>query len=284
MRRYVPRVFLLLALAYGSSADSKPKQLPTPRPTAPRTVAPDPEPDLVAYYPFAGNARDAGPAKLHGVVKGAKPVPDRHGCAASAYGFDGEGTVELPVGPVFPSGPFTLAFDMRFDQFPHVTRVCLELPCPITSRAILDKGVLAITMGKWGGESYVYPTVRWRTGGTRWGSVQRAVKLNRRRFYHLTITFDGSTLRTYVDGVEKYAGDAQDPPPREGAPLRLGATSGIDQGFVGVLDEVRIFRRALDAAEVAALYAESTRPSKCPMRSVGGVMHAADSGAGTHGP
>ena len=45
--------------------------------------------DLVAYYPFNGNANDEGGNDLHGTVKGANLTEDRHGNVDKAYYFDG---------------------------------------------------------------------------------------------------------------------------------------------------------------------------------------------------
>ena len=45
--------------------------------------------DLVAYYPFNGNADDESGFNNNGTVSGAVLVPDRHGNPSSAYRFDG---------------------------------------------------------------------------------------------------------------------------------------------------------------------------------------------------
>ncbi len=45
--------------------------------------------DLVAYYPFNGNANDESGFNNHGTVNGAALVADRFGNQNSAYQFDG---------------------------------------------------------------------------------------------------------------------------------------------------------------------------------------------------
>ena len=45
--------------------------------------------DLVAYYPFNGNANDESGKGSHGIVDGAALSPDRHGVSGKAYRFDG---------------------------------------------------------------------------------------------------------------------------------------------------------------------------------------------------
>ena len=86
---------------------------------------------------------------------------------------------------------------------------------------------------------------------------------------HLAATFDGSTARFYIDGAEvasrAYAGDvgASDT-------WRIGAYGSAPGGFFdGVVDDVRIYGRALSAAEVlsdmnTAVAAPDTIPPGAP--------------------
>jgi hypothetical protein len=68
---------------------------------------------------------------------------------------------------------------------------------------------------------------------------------------HLAFTFDGGMMRLYVDGelVDEYAAD---PPVTTEGELEIGAETEHGDHFEGRIDEVRIYGRALDAAEVDA--------------------------------
>jgi hypothetical protein len=68
---------------------------------------------------------------------------------------------------------------------------------------------------------------------------------------HLAVTFDGSILRLYVNGVlvDIEATEGADPG-REGA-LKIGCDGQYGEHFKGRIDEVRIYDRALTAGEVA---------------------------------
>jgi hypothetical protein len=71
---------------------------------------------------------------------------------------------------------------------------------------------------------------------------------------HLAATYDGSTLRLYVNGVQVSS------VPRSGVSsievgtgaLRIGGNTIWGEYFRGLIDEVRIYNRALSAAEIAA--------------------------------
>jgi len=77
------------------------------------------------------------------------------------------------------------------------------------------------------------------------------------QFTHVAATYDGMTLRLYLDGTEVNSGPfVMDPGPANAA-LEIASTGNgditRDQNFVGVLDDVRVYRRTLSACEIAEL-------------------------------
>ncbi len=80
------------------------------------------------------------------------------------------------------------------------------------------------------------------------------------RWVHLAGTFDGATMRIYVDGTEQGALERPGPLAPNGCHLVLGNYE-VDHAahFSGLLDDVRLYDRALTAAEVLAHGAEASR-------------------------
>ncbi len=77
------------------------------------------------------------------------------------------------------------------------------------------------------------------------------------QWYHVVATYDRAAVRLYVNGVLEGQQAASFSLDNGHLPLHIG-TSGIpgaDARFAGALDELAIYHRALDFAEVAALYA-----------------------------
>ncbi|NUQ02060.1 MAG: LamG domain-containing protein, partial [Armatimonadetes bacterium] len=75
------------------------------------------------------------------------------------------------------------------------------------------------------------------------------------RWVHLAGTFDGQTIRLYVDGVEQASTARVGPLKPSSRPLWLGSyEAGHRAHFTGLLDEVKLYDRALGAAEVRAQY------------------------------
>ena len=67
------------------------------------------------------------------------------------------------------------------------------------------------------------------------------------------MTYDGATIRRYVDG--RPAGTRS-----HSGPLRGSRTLRLGEGFRGRLDELRIYDRALSAAELRADMANAVTP------------------------
>ena len=92
------------------------------------------------------------------------------------------------------------------------------------------------------------------------GGLSGNTVLNTGQWYHVAATWDGSEVRIYVDGVL----DKTPPDVRGGTigtdtrPLYIGGRGTADV-LDGIVDDVRIYNRALSAAEVAALTSRSVR-------------------------
>ena len=68
---------------------------------------------------------------------------------------------------------------------------------------------------------------------------------------HLAATWDGTTLRTYVNGVERSSVAATGLIGLGVGPLRIGGSRFANEWFKGDIDEVRVYRQAISAAQIA---------------------------------
>ncbi|TCO54365.1 LamG-like jellyroll fold domain-containing protein [Actinocrispum wychmicini] len=67
---------------------------------------------------------------------------------------------------------------------------------------------------------------------------------------HLAVTYSGTTMRLYVNGTEVATAPVTGPITSSTSPLRLGGNLIWGEYFAGEMDDVRIYSRALSAAEV----------------------------------
>ncbi len=81
------------------------------------------------------------------------------------------------------------------------------------------------------------------------------------QWYHLAVVFDGtqpsaSRVKVYVDGaLDKTATESSSTIPNTSSQLVIGLLSGNNSGyFRGIIDDVRIYRKALSESQIQALY------------------------------
>ena len=68
---------------------------------------------------------------------------------------------------------------------------------------------------------------------------------------HLATTYDGSTVRLYVNGSLAGTQSLSGPMPASPDPLRIGGNASWGEYFAGRIDDVRVYNRALTGGEVA---------------------------------
>jgi len=99
------------------------------------------------------------------------------------------------------------------------------------------------------GSSNQRPNSRIRIGSnTR--TVTGTTKLSMSTWTHIAITYDGAMMRLYVNGVQSSTFATTGNITATTDPLRIGGTTALSQYFAGLIDEVRIYSRALSASEI----------------------------------
>src|SRR5437660_1178172 len=83
-------------------------------------------------------------------------------------------------------------------------------------------------------------------GSESYGTAALAVNT----WTHLATTYDGSTLRLYVNGVQVSSQARTGNLATSTSALQIGGDSTYGQYFTGTIDEVRIYNRALSQAEI----------------------------------
>ena len=86
-------------------------------------------------------------------------------------------------------------------------------------------------------------------GGTYADAVGKT-KLTAKTWSYLTETYDGSTLRLFVNGTQVASTAHTGTIATSGNPLQIGGDSIYGQYFAGLIDEVRVYNVALTAAQI----------------------------------
>lgn len=212
------------------------------------------EPDLVLHLPLdddfmaISGATDAGPLALPVVCDGPScpaTVPGRIGNAA---GFAGSSYLTVAgTGPLDLEGAFTIAVWVRDTTSSTSTRVFLN--------RLVGEGDLA----SYEIEFYAGQLFAAVSDGTMPYTLGVAHTFDPDQpWFHVALVVDGATATLYRDAVAIASVDGVSIGYQD-APLVVGADNDagniFDDFFVGELDDLRVYARALDDAELAALVA-----------------------------
>ncbi len=213
--------------------------------------------NLVAYYPFNGNANDESGNNHNGTVNGATLTTDRFGNADKAYNFNGSSWIKVDQ-----------TNDLQVNDFTLSAWVYLLSDSPLTNM-ILSNPAYGADRNAW--------TYSFRDGSTilesqisdpgnyLHNSVSSATIVN--NWHHVVYTKSATSASILVDGVllggHTISATTGYVNPRGvliGADDDQGSDGIADRWFFnGKLDDIRIYNRGLTEAEVQRLY-ESEAP------------------------
>jgi len=213
---------------------------------------------LIAYYPFNGDATDQTGHGNNATPTGISLATDRFGIINACYDFNGNGQANITntlllnnstaatiTGWFLRRASITTGFvigagDLRagFDPFSFVVTPSFQIQAQFTDTSLgpPNQGV-----GYGGGPGLVVQSNTW---------------------YQFAMVFDSgsstSVFRLFLNGslmvVSNY-NHSQRIFYDQTMPVQVGAlTSQTDSRFVGMIDDVRFYNRALSSSEVSALY------------------------------
>ena len=227
---------------------------------------------LVAYYPFNGNANDESGNGNTGQISGPTLAPDRFGYGNSAYDFSSNKGDKVLVSH---NPSLNIVGDLTISSWVKVA----DLPQYRTAYTIVAKreqggSQMPYLMGV--NMQYGLPDDynRFMFGSAN-GSYQfkQSVQLPNKSWCQVATSISGSQIAFYLNG-ELVGVDTINPSLRvsNNGPLVIGSGQRTDipaEFFNGLIDDVRIYNRALSDAEVKALYNyESTPAIQSPVLSV----------------
>ncbi|MES2765395.1 MAG: LamG domain-containing protein [Bacteroidota bacterium] len=224
---------------------------------------------LIAYYSFNGNANDLSGNNFHGDVSGAVLTTDRFGNTGKAYQFDGNNDyIAVPNtsnSKLEPSSQLTISCFIKansvhgMNEFSRIIRKTAsfdngyELNWDMARRGMLQGALLANCI----------PSA-FHTPSDKVSFPNNELVGN---WHHIAVTYSKSTevFKLYIDGeLVSEQRDCIYNFEQSLDTLFIGGSDGIldanrnlvKETFPGKIDDIRIYERALIAAEIQALYHE----------------------------
>ncbi len=200
--------------------------------------------NLIAYYPFNGNANDESGNGNNGTVSGAFLSADRFGNPQSAFQFNGTtSSIQVPNVPALNfQNSISVAFWMKVSAF-YDTRE----EYPISHGNWQNRWKVSIT------NKHLRWTVR-TDSGTK--DLDSKTQLVTNTYYDVVVAYNGSDYEIYLNGdldaFSSWSGLIQPSP----VALTFGQDLPGDNNynFNGWLDDIRIYNYALSMTEIQNLY------------------------------
>lgn len=206
---------------------------------------------LVAYYPFNGDANDATSNSLHGTVNGAILSADRFGNANKSYSFDGSSNyITFPAFPEFYTGNFSISIWLKSADIPttrsYTSFICLgPTAANQTFNFAYDRSNANFSYWDYSNSSYYFTT-----------NADKVVD----KWAHILINYKDGVVTNYVNGVSSGSQSISNIVSRGNNQLQIGAYGPDEQYFAGDIDDIRVYDRALESAEILALANENCDP------------------------
>jgi len=218
---------------------------------------------LVGWYPFTdGNANDQSGNSNNTIVHGAKPANDRFGWPSNAYVFSNWGdsiSTTNSIGFPVSTNDFTVSFwvNVSSNVFSITDLIRNQSDTQFEFDLVLRNG----RNGKFGGNAQLFFT----TGlGSAAGTP--TIPWSLEQWYNFQVVrWQNTNITIYRDGVQlshqttTLGNDASTPNLRN---LTFGyqASGGLASQLYGLLDDIRIYNRALSPNELQQLYQYESGP------------------------
>lgn len=216
--------------------------------------SPPPTNGLVGYWPFTGNANDASGNNHHGTVNGASLTTERFGAANGAYSFDGvnDYIAIAPSSLVDNETAATLSFWLK-------RGVDDDYGLPIHTG---NQGRIQTSVSK--NSVSVGVTTNSNYDGSAPSEFGVTYEFIQTQWNHIILRYDGTskTLQIFLNGELKKETFAEGNIwAAQGCYLAFGVYylfgSPHHGYYKGILDDVRLYKRALSYSEIQSLYHEN---------------------------
>ena len=207
---------------------------------------------LVGYWPFSGNANDVSANGNNGIVTGATLTTDRFGNASKAYLFNNN-YITIPYSNVFDFTDYTLSLWVSTSQ----TTIGVAVKQLNYTNASNERFVMGINnpsstalfAAKYNSPNCV------AGDGWQYNAVVQPIFNN--QYHHLVGTVSGGTTKLYVDGI--LVNTIVTPYTKSslcfGGDVQIGRDwANYLHYFIGKIDDVGIWNRALTPDEIISLY------------------------------
>jgi hypothetical protein len=231
---------------------------------------------LMAYYPFTGNANDSSGNNNNPTFNNATLTTDRFGNANKAYLFNGTTSyMQIPNSSTLNSNTgLSLCAWVKINGFSRDACFANRIIEKGDADGVPGQYALAFQQENACGISTIDTIHQFFTGA---GIPVNTYYPQKGNWYFVVYTYDLTTAKMYVNGVLVNSSPLANYSFTNSYDLFLGKhKGGVGYPsvffFNGIMDEVRIYNRAINVSEIAALYTPaSTNPLPVTITDFSGI-------------
>ncbi len=202
---------------------------------------------LVAWWPGEGTANDIAGTNNGTLIGGASFVSGEVG---QAFSFNGANQcVQIPYAPSLASSNYSVEAWVK---------PLAQVSDPINQVVIFGQSYGQYQLAARTGSTGIRIAFQFGASPVTFYGVVSTNEIPLGQFTHLAGTWDGSTLRLYINGVLNAQTTPGASPVDSGCPFSIGgfyeSCGYVGQFFNGLIDEVSYYNRALSGGEVQAIY------------------------------
>ena len=213
---------------------------------------------VLAYFPFSGNAESEGDEIIKGEISGTLPTKDRFGQDNGAFLFyQPDDLIEInhpTISTLLPK--LTISAWIYIKSFPRIEKVIISkgiIPGSSTESSAENGGDASPIDYQFSisSKNKIRPYLH-NGQELKWQDCSSEVKSHT---WHLAVfTYDGIKVKCYLDGREdggfEFTGDIRHSPESK---ISIGVSPTKENNFKGIIDDIRIYNRALIPDEIKAL-------------------------------
>jgi hypothetical protein len=240
------------------------------------TVHAQPTDNVVAYYPFNGNAYDVTGNGKNATVSGATLTADRLGKANAAYSFNGTNNlIYLPNNLVPGNAAFCVSFWFKFSG--TVLR-----PADYGEQLIDFRGQYNFNIAYLQYNHPSYPkSIAFNIANSSANNncLSPNNSIQDTTWYHVVANYGNNTMQLYLNGSLVDTKPQTPPAIVAGYNSTIGKDYNMNRDrlwFNGIIDEVLIYKRSLTSSEILALYNRGLTSSDIPELIVSTMRYTYD--------
>lgn len=207
---------------------------------------------LIAHYMLDGNGADSSGNGHHGTVMGATSTANLKNQSNKAMQFSSTSDyIDVPnSAALHPTSGITVAAWVYINAFNPTSPNASD----IIKKGYDDNATGCYLLRYSGGSKKAYFRIRFSDGTT--SAPLSTSTLSTGQWYHLLGSYDGSTMKMYVNGTLEASEAVSKTMTSNTDQLRIGRNIDVSWPYPvnGKIDDVRIYNRALKESEIDQLY------------------------------